>query len=586
MTVEPMRVDAGKSFSGRFVKWRAWILSAALVALTITVFWNVIELPFISYDDPEYVTQNHQVRGGLTLKSVGWAITSTQAANWFPLTWISHMVDVSIFGLNPGGHHAMNLALHCLNVVLLFLLFSRLTGEVWRSALLAAIFAIHPLRVESVAWVAERKDVLSAFFWLLTTFSYCAWARTRKGRLYLAAIVFFALGLASKPMLVTLPFALLLLDVWPLERIRPDRFTSHALWPLVREKLPLFAMSMASSVITLVAQQAGGAMKPMETIPLSARLCNAAIAAVSYIGKMIWPASLSVFYPYPESSPSPLAILGAGLILGGATMAALWIRKSRPFVEVGWFWFLGTLFPVIGIVQVGAQAMADRYTYIPGIGLGLIVAWILPDRMMRSPVRVWGVAIAAGIWLTALGVVTFRQVDHWKSDYHLFHHALALDDRNWLAELVIGTSLEKQGAIDQAIDRYQRALKIRPQSEQGHNNLGNALLSRGRTVEGILHLQEAVRLHPGYVQALSNLGAALCETGRNEEGLHYLREAIRKAPDYVPARFNYGLALSAMGRREEAATQFQEVLRLAPNDLEARLQLDLLRSRQGGVVEK
>jgi Tfp pilus assembly protein PilF len=565
---------------------RRWIISIALAALTVTVFWKVFELPFISYDDPDYVTENSSVRKGLTLESAAWAIRSVQAANWFPVTWLSHMLDVSLFGLDPFGHHAMNLALHACNVVLLFLLFSRLTGEVWRSAFAAAFFAVHPLRVESVAWVAERKDVLCACFWLLTMHSYCSWVRNGKRSAYLAAVGFFALGLASKPMAVTLPFALLLLDAWPLGRLKPANLTHSGVWPLAREKAPFFAMSLASSAITFFAQHAGGAVKPLETISMGARTANAAVAAVSYIGKILWPASLSVFYPFPETPPSPVVVAGCVLLLGALTSVALWAWRDRPFVPVGWFWFIGTLVPVIGIVQVGLQAMADRYTYIPGIGLGLIVAWIVPYPKLRTPIRAWAIPLAAATWLFALGILTTRQLDYWRGDYPLFRHALDLDDRNWLAELVIGTTLEKHGAVDQAIARYRRALEIRPQSEQAHNNLGNALLNQGRTAEGLMHLREAVRLYPGYVTALSNLGGTLCEMGQYEEGLSYLREATRQAPEHVPARFNYGLALSAAGRREDAMRQFEEVLRLDPNDQEARLQLELLRLRRGTGIDR
>lgn len=560
---------------------RKWILSACLAALTIAAFWKVPGLPFISYDDPAYVTENFQVRRGLTLDSAGWALRAIVSGNWSPLTLLSHMLDVTLFGLQPAGHHASNLLLHAFNAIGIFLLFSRLTRAVWRSAFLAAFFAVHPLRVESVAWVAERKDVLSALFWLSTIHFYCSWARMRTPRGYLLLIVSFALGLAAKPMLVTLPFALLLLDVWPLGRIDLRHATIRELWPLIREKAPLFVMSLAGSVITIYAQRAGGAMQAMEHTPLATRASNAAIAAVTYIGKTLWPAGLSVFYPHPDAPPSPVVVAACVLLLAGATTVALRVLRTRPFLAVGWFWFLGTLVPVIGIVQVGLQAMADRYTYIPGIGLGLIAAWIIPDRFPRSAVRLRGIAVLAGIWLVALAFSTSRQLEHWRGDYPLFQHALALNDRNWLAELAIGNHYEKSGAINEAIARYRRALELRPQSEQGHNNLGNALLNLGKPSEGIAHLREAVRIYPGYVQALNNLGGALCELGQTAEGLSYLREAVQRAPEYVPARFNFGLALASMGRRQEASREFEEVLRLVPDDREARLQLELLRSRDG-----
>jgi tetratricopeptide (TPR) repeat protein len=490
------------------------------------------------------------------------------------------MMDVSLFGVSPLGHHAMNLLLHCANAFLLFMLFSRLTGAVWRSAFLAVLFAIHPLRVESVAWVSERKDVLSTFFWLTTMLAYGAYLRRPNWRKYGLLLGLFGLGLASKPMLVTLPFTLLLLDVWPLKRIGLHQLFGRDGWPFICEKLPLFAFSAASGLITLFAQQGGGAIKLIEEISLSMRLSNALTAVISYLYKTIWPTSLSIFYPYPESSlPGPMLLMMLFSLIA-ATLLALWARRKYPYVTVGWLWFLGTLVPVVGLVQVGNQAMADRYTYIPGIGLALIIAWAIPTLSTRHPIRAGVVTCAAAAWICLLSMLTVRQIGYWKSELQLFEHALAVTERNWFVECVIGAKLEQQGRLAEAIAKYRRSIEIRPQALEAHNNLGNALLKQGKRDEGIAHLREAVRLWPGYVSALSNLGVALCEAGQIEQGLLYLRQAVRQAPDYVPAHYNLGLALLSVGHWDEARGQFEEVLRLVPNDVEARIQLERLRMRR------
>jgi Tfp pilus assembly protein PilF len=566
----------------RDVLMRRWMIASGIGLLTVSVFWTVLDLPFINLDDPVYVTQNAWVLQGITLPSFIWSFSTNHGANWHPLTWLSHMMDVSLFGISPQGHHGMNLLLHCANAFLLFMLFSRLTGAVWRSAFLAALFAVHPLRVESVAWVSERKDVLSTFFWLTAAMAYVAYIRRPDWRRYGVLLVLFALGLSSKPMLVTLPFTFLLLDVWPLERISLQRLPVRAYWPFISEKLPLFALSILSGLITLVAQQAGGAIKPMEEISMGMRLSNAVTAVISYIYKTFWPVSLSVFYPFPESPTSGPMLWMMLLALTAAIVLALKVRRNHPFVAVGWFWFLGTLLPVIGLVQVGNQAMADRYTYVPGIGLALIIAWAIPSLSTRQPIRLSAVACAVIAWISLLSMLTIRQIGYWSSDVQLFEHAVAVNERNWLAQTVIGAKLEEQGRITEAISRYRRAIEIRPQALEAHNNLGNTLLKQGKIDEGIAELREAVRLWPGYVSALSNLGSALCEAGQTEEGLFYLRQAIQKAPDYVPAHYNLGLAFLYIGRWDEARKHFEEVLRLAPDDAEARIQLEHVLVRHGG----
>lgn len=557
-------------------------IAFGLAALTAVVFRSVLDVPFIGFDDPEYVTRNPNVLGGLTPRAVAWALTAGHAANWHPLTWISHMLDVSLFGMAPAGHHATNLLLHCANAGLLFWLLSGATGATWRSALAAALFALHPLRVESVAWVSERKDVLSGFFWLAATLAYVGWVRAPGRRRYALVIGLFVLGLAAKPMLVTLPFVLLLLDAWPLRRIDLAALSPRAAWPLVREKLPLFALSAASAVVTFLAQSSWGAMRPMHDTPASRRLANALVSLAAYVGKAVWPDALAVFYPYPASPPSLPALLAAAVALAAATALAWRARRAYPYAIVGLLWFVGTLVPVLGIVQVGNQAMADRYTYVPSIGLLLVACWALPSAPRRSGAEVAS-GLGAAALLAVLCALTLRQVDFWRSELRLFEHAAEVTGPNWVAETVIGMNLERRGEAAGAIARYRRALALRPDAPEALNNLGNALVSRGDAAEGIAYLREAVRIWPEYVAALSNLGAALCEAGRLAEGLPYLAQAVARSPDDAPARYNLGLALLDAGRLDDALAEFEAVVRLAPGDAEARAQVARLRSMRRGA---
>ncbi len=540
-------------------------IAAALAVATALTFRAVVGLPFIGYDDPEYVTQNPHVLGGLTAPSFAWAWTASHASNWHPLTWLSHMLDVDLFGTGPAGPHAVNLLLHVTSVVLLFLIFSEATGERWRSALLAALFAVHPLRVESVAWVSERKDVLSACLWLGTTLAYVHWIRRRTRLRYAVVLVLVALGLGAKPMLVTLPFALLLLDVWPLRRLALEGSWLRDAWPLIREKTALFALSAGVCVVTLLAQR--GAMRPMEHTTLGERIPNAIVAIVAYVAKAAWPSRLAVFYPFPEP-PRPLAtvVLAAAAIV--STTAVVWrLRERRPYLVVGWAWFMGTLVPVLGLVQVGNQAMADRYSYLPSIGLFLCAAWLVPSPRGRARVAAGAIALAMIVTLAGL---TMRQIGYWSSDRLLFQHALEVTERNWMAETVIGMDLERQGEVAGATDRYRRALAINPSAPQALNNLGNALVSQGRLGEGIPYLRAAVETWPGYVAALANLGSALSEAGASAEAIPYLTEALRRVPDGTAIRFNLALALEQAGRYPEALAQFEAVSRADPSDAEAR----------------
>ncbi len=554
-----------------------WPLAAALVGAIALAFHGVPHLPFIGLDDPDYVTQNLAVRAGLTPDSIRWAFVGVHAGNWHPVTWLSHMADATLFGVDPVGHHLVNLALHGANALLVFALFARLTGSRWRSALLAALFAVHPLRVESVAWVAERKDLLAGFFWFATTLAYVSYVR-RPGRArYATMLALFVLGLMSKPMLVTLPATLLLLDAWPLSRLDPARLSWQGLRPLVLEKTPLFALSAASSAVTIFAQSEGGAVQSFSRVPLVDRLLNAPMAIVGYIGKSIWPSSLAVFYPFPETRPSAWLALGAASAVTVATVFAWRAWRRFPWVAVGWLWFLGTLVPVIGLVQVGGQAMADRYTYVPSVGLALIVAWSLPFPRWRGMTAAAAVSVAAVAVVALLGVATARQVDRWSSEIELFDHTLSVTGRNWLAENIVGVNLERRGDDPGALIHYRRALEIRPHSPEALNNLGALLFRNGEAAAGLSYLAEAVRQGPRDPVAARNLGASLCAVGRLAEGYPFLTRAVALAPADPTARYNLGLALLELGRERDALAEFEAAARLNPGDPDARHQVDRLR---------
>jgi protein O-mannosyl-transferase len=552
-----------------------------LVSLTALVFAGVLHLPFIQFDDAEYVTRNPFLRDGLTWSAAVWAATSAHAANWHPVTWLSHLIDVSVFGVSARGHHAVNLLLHCANVALLFVLLDRMTGAPWRSALATVLFALHPLRVESVAWVSERKDVLSAFFWLATTLAYAGWIRERTRARYAGLLVLFALGLASKQMLVTLPFTLLLLDAWPLGRIDLARPTWRMVRPRVREKLPLFGLSFAAAATTFVVQRQAGAARPMAEYSFLQRLENAGVSVLAYLGDTVWPASLAVFYPHPDTPLSFSRLAGSLALLAAITAVAWWARRRQPSLIVGWLWFLGTLVPVLGLVQVGNQARADRYTYVPSIGLAIILAWAIPGARLGSRGVRLAWSAAAALVVAALAALTVRQIGFWKDDRTLFEHALRVTERNWLSETAIGMELEREGDVAGAISRYERALAIRPSAPQALNNLGYLLAGIGQRDRGIALLRESVRLWPGYGAALANLGSALAESGQVEEGIGYLRRASSVAPADASIRYNLGLALLQAGRPGEALTEFDAVTRLAPGDVEARAQATRIRARMG-----
>jgi tetratricopeptide (TPR) repeat protein len=564
--------------------WPTVFTAAALVILTVAAYSGVQRLDFIPLDDQGYVYENAHVTAGLTVEGVRWAFTTGEQANWHPLTWLSHMLDVQFFGLNAQYHHLVNLAIHTLSAVLLFLLLARTTGALGRSAFVAALFAVHPLHVESVAWVAERKDVLSTFFWLLTMAAYVWYARAPGRWRYAAVVASLALGLLSKPMLVTLPFALLLIDVWPLGRFPLASGEAGGRGPearearvrtalaLIREKIPLYVLAVCSSVVTVVFQSRGGAVSSIDTLPMGVRLTNALTSYVAYLEKTVWPAGLAVFYPYSRSIPL-WQWLGSLAILAGITWLVVRAGRRRPYLPVGWFWYLGTLVPVIGLIQVGRQSMADRYTYIPLIGVFMIVAWGVPDAIARWPGRRYALATLAGAIAIACTATTHAQVAHWRDAWTLWTHTLAVTRDNEPAQSAIGAILGAQGRNEEAVAHFREALRIAPDSPRAHRGIGLALTNLGQLDEAVEHLSLAVDLEPNSADGHDNLGVALAGQGRPGEAiLHYL-EALRLDPNRAATHRSLGLALMMLGRADEAAAHYREAIRLRPDFAEAHNEL-------------
>jgi tetratricopeptide (TPR) repeat protein len=495
----------------------AMILCVALIAVTIGVFLQTADHRFINFDDPGYVTENPRVKGGLTGENVAWAFSATAMSNWHPLTWLSHMTDVEMFGLDPRGHHLTNVFFHAASTLLLFFLLAQITGAPWQSLFVAALFALHPLHVESVAWVAERKDVLSGFFWFLTLLLYARYVTRGGTTRYLLALLSFAAGLMAKPMLVTLPVVMLLLDGWPLKRFTwgeagESATPKSSLAALVKEKIPFFLLATLSSAVTMVAQKQSGAMKTLDAVPLGDRIGNAVIAYVKYIGKMFWPADLAMLYPFPGSIPL-WQVSGAFLLLVLFSALAIGYRRRHPYLVTGWLWFLVTLVPVIGIVQVGGQSMADRYTYIPLTGLFIIAGWAVPDLLQGWRHRQAILAILAGVVLTASSAVTWRQVGYWKDNLTLYRHTLDVTIGNYQILNNYGIALAQEGRLDEAIDEYLASLKIDPNRPATHNNLGFAYFRKGMVDHAILQFQMAIALNPDYAEAHNNLGIAYGKKG-------------------------------------------------------------------------
>ncbi len=573
-------------------KYQALCIYLLLALVTIAVFWQVGSCDFISYDDLDYVRNNEHVRTGLTGENIIWAFTKSHASNWHPVTWVSHMLDCQLFGMDPGGHHLTNLFLHVANTLLLFAVLKRMTGAVWRSVFVAAAFAIHPLHIESVAWVSERKDVLSTLFWILTMGAYLGYVnRPSKGR-YVLVLLVFGLGLMAKPMLVTLPLVLLLLDYWPLGRFQK---TSHHVdtgrtqegifGHLLLEKVPLLLLSAGSCAITYFVQQKGGSVTAVSAISPAMRISNAVFSYAKYIGKMIWPSRLAVFYPHPGGKLPLWMVVLVAMLLFAISIWVIKLAKKRGYLTVGWFWYIITLLPVIGIVQVGSQAMADRYTYIPLTGLFIIIAWGLADISTKWPYRKVMLTILSVTVLSAMAIASRLQVRHWRNSVTIFEHALKVTDDNYVAYSSLAGQLYEESKIDQAIAYHYQALQIKPSYLPAHISLGQMLFETGRYAEAVQHYAKALQIKPDNPAAYKNMGNVLLRQGKAREAIEKYQQVLRLLPDNAEVYNDIGTAFGQEGKLDQAITHFRKALAIEPEFANAHYSLGYALRRQNKLDE-
>jgi tetratricopeptide (TPR) repeat protein len=561
-----------------------WLLAVMLVLVTMALYWPATRCDFVNLDDGLHVTSVVQVQRGLSLEGIKWAFFNPVADNWSPITVLSHMLVCQVFGLNPWGHHLANVLLHAFNAGLVFALLQQTTGAKWRSLLVAALFAVHPLRVESVAWVTERKDVLSSFFGLLALMAYTRYARCgmqkAEGRMqksatakaphaprspfhvsrltlhasYLLSLLCLALGLMSKPMLVTWPFVMLLLDYWPLGRIAEfgmrsadSRLKPHVsrltVLPLLVEKIPFFALAALEGVVTFLVQKRAGVLAVGETLPLGARLANALVSYGRYLEKLFWPAKLAVVYPHPGHWALGKLLLAGGLVLGISVLA--WAQRRRyPYVLMGWLWYCGTLVPVSQVIQTGGHSIADRWTYLPSLGMLILTVWGTCELTRRWRYQVLPLAVAGGAAIVLCLALTRHQIGYWRDSEALFQHALDVTENNDAAHNGLGVALDKNGQIDEAIRQFQESIRLNSDHADVHYNLGTACYQQGRPGEAIREFQEAIRLKPDHAMAHNNLGTALGQQGRTEDAIRQFQEALRLMPDYADARKNLDVLLA------------------------------------------
>jgi len=561
----------------------------ALAVSALLVFWQVRNFDFVNYDDDDYVYENPHVLNGLTADGVIWAFTTNRSAHWHPLTWLSLMLDCQLFGLGPGRIHLINLLLHIVNTLLLFTVLKKMTGSLWPSAFVAAAFALHPMHVESVAWIAERKDVLSTFFLLLTLAAYVSYVSRPSVFRYIAALATFALGLMAKPMLVTLPFVLLLLDYWPLNRLMPQTIAASGrqqrksapaadenptLYRIIIEKVPFFALSVISSVITFLVMRSGGTVANIDIVSLNNRIANTFLSYAEYMGKMVWPQNLAVFYPLKAEGSIPFwHVAMCALLLLGISVFVVRLGRNQRYLPFGWFWFVGTLIPVIGIVQVGSQAYADRYTYIPYIGLFIMLTWYPQQLLSKWPQRKITLGIAAAMVLTAMGIGTYRQVGYWKNSFTLFTHAVEVTPNNWLAYNNLGAEYDDLGRYRDAIEFFKQAIRIKPDYAEAHNNLGFAYGKLGRYQDAVEAHKQAIRIEPDLAKAHCNLGNAYDKLGRYQESIEAYKQAIRIKPDFAEAHYNLGGTYGKIGRYQDTVEVYKQAIRIKPDFAEAHCNL-------------
>ncbi len=570
--------------------YRKLFIMLVLALTVLMVFWDVQNFDYVYYDDQAYVIDNHYVHSGLTSNSISWALTAIHEGCWYPLTWLSLMLDFELFKLNPGGYHWTNVVFHIANTLLLFLVFNRMTGRLWRSCLVAALFAIHPMHVESVAWVAERKDVLSTFFWMLTLWSYVSYAERPDFKRYVWVLVFFILGLLSKPMVVTLPFVLLLLDYWPLKRIESfHTYESHTSVSLpvflnkrlrsslllILEKIPLFILSLPVIMITFLFSKNQDVMVTLQTISLQLRIENVLVSYATYIAKLFWPQNMAVFYPYPVALPLWQVALSL-VMLSAITMFVIFHARRRPYLLVGWLWYLGVLVPVIGLVQVGSQAMADRYTYISFIGLFVMLTWSVADYLASVKYHRVIQAVLYSLTVSVLAVVSWQQVQHWQNTKTLFSHALRVTERNYVAHNGLGAAYMSQKKLKEATFHFNEALKITPSYIPANHGMGSSLIARGLYSEAIPYYTNVIRIKPDDALAYNNIGYALVMLNRLDEAEKYYRIAVSYNPGNASFHNGLGILFTKQGRMEEAVLSFQKVLKLNPGHAGAHNNLAMI----------
>lgn len=624
----------GYSCEGSIIKdhrnslFNVFLVSLCLIIGIVVVYIKVQNFDFVGYDDELYVTQNHYVQKGISLEGIKWAFTTFHSANWHPLTWLSHMLDCELYGLSPSGHHWTNVEFHIANTILLFFILFRMTGALWQSAFVAALFALHPLHVESVAWISERKDVLSTFFGLLCIAAYCRYVKKSCNISYLLVVLFFSLGLLAKPILVTFPFVLLLLDFWPLKRFqfhhdfhlkskKPAADAIKRNYRIILEKVPLFILVVISCIVTYFAQKSEGTIKSIAALSLKSRIANAVVSYVSYVLKAIWPHNLAVFYPHPGNTLASWKVAGGALLIVAACCGAIRSAKKYPYIPVGLFLYLGTLVPVIGLVQVGDQAMADRYTYISLIGIFIIFSWGAADLLNKrhrsrksegrdqiSEVRGQGteilsgvtnpfnksrfqkifLGISAGTLLVALSWKTCFQLNSWKNAITLFEHAVSVTENNYQAQNNLGTAYGRSD-LDKAIFHYKKVLEIKPNDEMAFYNLGSAYLEKGNIDEAVHHFLKALNIKPDYPAALNNLGEALVKKGDYDKAIYYFKAALKTESKKASAYINLANVLFLQARPDEAVSIYKEILQSNSENADVHYNLANILSSQNKIEE-
>jgi protein O-mannosyl-transferase len=573
--------------------WHIPAAAVLLVIITLSPFLNVTSASFVQMDDDIYVTENARIHSGITWENTKWAFSTTYFGFYYPLTWLSHMLDYQLYGPWAGGHHLTSLILHILNALLLFIVLIRMTSALWKSFFVAAFFAIHPLHVESVAWISERKDVLSTFFWLLCILFYVFYAEKPSVKRYIPVFIAFLLGLLAKPMILTLPFTLLLLDYWPLKRMQfgksvsagKSRFKIAALPRLLWEKMPLFLLLPIFTYLTFYAQKEAKAVISADYFPLSLRLGNALVSYCAYLGKMLLPTGLAAYYPLHVKEISTFTAGSSAFLLLTFSLAVLWFFKSRKYLAFGWLWYLGTLVPVIGVIQIGSQSMADRYTYVPLVGIFIAVVWGLAELARNSATVRKSLSALAFAAIIIFAFLTHKQAGYWNNSVSLFERTLALTSGNWFIHNNLGAILSQQGKKDEAEFHFREALRANPSYSMAHMNLGIGLNEKGETDSAIEHFNEALRLDPKSVKILNNLGLALAKQNRFPEAVERFKEAVSIDQDFLDSRNNLAFALLLDGQQDAAIEQYREAARLNPDYADGMNNLGLALKRTGRIQE-